>query len=61
MGFDLYVFDIRYRKNLEPAQPIKVEFNFSENAPAGIFGYALVITNKFVSISSGGQRHFDLI
>ena len=28
-GYDLYVFDIPYQKNLKSAQPIKVEFFFS--------------------------------
>ena len=28
IGYSLYVFDIRYQKNLESAQPIKVEFKF---------------------------------
>ena len=58
-GNNLQVFDIRYQKNLESAQPTKVEFNFSESVPAGIHGYALVLTNELVSISSDGQRHFD--
>ena len=61
VGPNLYVFDIRFQKNLESAQPIKVEFEFSEKIPAGIYGYALVLTKKLVSISSDGQRHFDLI
>ena len=52
---------MRYQKNLESAQPFKVEFYFSENVPAGIYGYALVIMNKTVSLSSDGQRHFDSI
>ena len=60
-GYKLYVSDIRYKKQLASAQPINVYFNFSENLPAGFFNYALVLTNKFVSISSDGQRHFDLI
>ena len=51
IGYNLYVFNIRYQKNFESAQPIKVEFKFSENIPAGIYGYALVLTNKLVSIS----------
>ena len=61
IGYTLYVFDIRYQKNFESAQPIKVEYKFSENVPAGIYGYALVLTNKLISLSSDGQRHFDLI
>ena len=32
---------MRYQKNLESAQPIKVDFIFSENIPAGIDVYAL--------------------
>ena len=61
IGYNLYVFDIRYQKNFESAQPIKVEFKFNGVIPAGIYGYALVLTNKLISISSDGQRHFDLI
>ena len=54
-GYNIYAFDIRYQKNFENAQPVKVEFKFSENIPAGIYGYALVLTNKLISISSDGQ------
>ena len=36
IGYNIYVFDIKYQKNLENAQPIKVAFIFSENIPAGI-------------------------
>ena len=57
----LYVFDIRYQKNFESAQPIKAEFRFEVVVPAVIYGYALMLTNRLVSISSDGQRHFDLI
>ena len=60
IGYNIYAFDIRYQKNFENAQPVKVEFKFSENIPAGIFGYALVLTNRLASISSDGQRMFDL-
>ena len=52
---------MRYQKTLESAQPIKVEFKFSETVPAELYGYALVLTNKLVSKSSDGRRHFDLI
>ena len=61
IGYNLYVFDIRYQKDSENAHPIKVEFKFDQPIPAGIYGYALVLTNKKISISSDGQRHFDLI
>ena len=60
IGYNIYAFDIRYQKNFESSQPIKVEFKFNEVIPAGIYGYALVLTNKLISISSDGQRMFDL-
>ena len=60
IGYNLYAFELRYQKNFENAQPVKVEFKFSEKIPAGIYGYALVLTNKLISISSDGQRMFDL-
>ena len=60
IGYNIYAFDIRNQKNFENAQPVKVEFKFSENIPAGVYGYALDLTNKLVSISSDGQRMFDL-
>ena len=60
IGYNLYDFDIRYQKNFESTQPIKVEFNFSGNADAGIYGYPLVLTYRIISISSDGQRHFDI-
>ena len=61
VGYNIDAFDIRYQKNFENAQPVKVEFKFSENIAAGIYGYALVLTNRLVSITSEGQRMFDLI
>ena len=60
IGYNIYAFDIRYQKNFENGQPVKVEFKFSENVPAGIYGYALVLTNRLACISSDGQRMFDL-
>ena len=61
VGYNLYVFDIRYKKNYTASQPIKVEFKFDGVVPNNVNGYALVLTNKLVSISSDGQRHFDLL
>ena len=61
VGCNLYVCDIRYQKDFTNSQPIKVEFKFDGVVPNDINGYALVLTNKLVSISSDGQRHFDLI
>ena len=61
IGYNIYAFDIRYQKNFENAQPVKVEFKFSENLNAGIYGYVLVLSNRLVSITSDGQRMFDLV
>ena len=61
VGFNLYVFDIRYQKNYTASQPIKGEYKFNRVVPNDVNGYALVLTNKLVYISSDGQRHFDLI
>ena len=60
IGYNLYLFDIRYQKKFESAQPIKVEVKFDGVVPAGIFGLALVLTNRLISVSSDGQRHFDI-
>ena len=60
IGYNIYAFDIRYQKNFESSQPIKVEFKFDGVVPAGIYGYDLVLTNRLISISSDGQRMFDL-
>ena len=61
IGYKLYVFDIGCQKKIESAQPTKVVFKFSEKVPAGIYSYGLVLAKKINSISSDGQRHFDLI
>ena len=60
IGYNIYAFDIRYQKDFQSSQPIKVEFKFDGVVPAGIYCYALVLTNKLISISSDGQRMFDL-
>ena len=61
VGYNLYVFDTRYQKNYTASQPIKVELKFIGFVPNDVSGYALVSTKKLVSISSDGQRHFDLM
>ena len=48
IGYNMYIFDIRYKKIFTDSQPIKVEIKISENVPAGIYGYALILTNKLV-------------
>ena len=60
IGYNVYAFDIRYQKNSEKSQPIKVEFKFDGIVPAGLYSYVLVLTNRLISISSDGQRMFDL-
>ena len=61
IGYNIHAFDIRYQKNFESAQPINVEFKFDGVIPDGVFGYALVLTNRLVSIISDGQRMLDLV
>ena len=57
-----YTFSISdITKKLESAQPIRVEYKFSENIPAGIYGYVLVLANNLVGINSDGQKQFNLI
>ena len=56
----LHAFDLRYQDILTAAQPIKVEFKFNVAVPTDINGYALVLTNNIVSISSDGQKLFHL-
>ena len=60
VGYKIHAFGIRYQKNFENAQPVKVEIKFSANIPAGIYGYVSVLTDGLVSISSDGHRIFDL-
>ena len=52
IGYNIYAFDIGYQKNFESSQPMKVELKFHGVIPAGIYGYALVLTNRLISISS---------
>ena len=52
---------MRYQKNFTNSQQIKVELKFDGVVTDDINGYALVLTDELVSISSNGQRHFDLI
>ena len=54
---------MRHHQDYISAQPIKVRFDFRPAVPAATFliGYALLSTNNIVSVSSDGQRQFDLI
>ena len=61
-SYNFYVFDLSKQKDQIASQPIRLEFKF--NAAFGVAGYiayALVLTPKLISISSDGQRHFDLL
>ena len=60
-GYILYVSDIRYQQKFTASQPIKVEYKFEGVVSNVANGYALVLTNKLVTVSSDGRRHFDLI
>ena len=60
IGYNINAFDIRYQKNFGTSQPIRVEFKFDGVVNAGRYAYSLVLTNKLISISSDGQRMFDL-
>ena len=48
------IYDIR--KILKMLNQKKVEFKFLEKVPAGIYCYALVLTNNLKSINSDNQR-----
>ena len=61
IGYKLYVFDIRHQENFTAAQPIKEQFRFDGVVPSNKNGYALVLRNGLVSVTSDGQRHFDNI
>ena len=61
IGYIIHVFDIRYQKDYQSGQSIKIEFKLDKVVPAGIYGYALVLTNRLVSISSDGDRMLDLV
>ena len=61
IGYNIHVFDIRYQKDYQSGQSVKIEFKLDEIVPAGVYGYALVLTNRLVSRSSDGQRMLDLI
>ena len=61
-NYNFYVFDLSKQKDHIASQPIRLEFKF--NAVFGVadyIAYALVLTTKLISISSDGQKHFDLV
>ena len=58
----IYLFSVNdIKKKFAAAQLITVEFRLKVFVPEGIIGYASVVTNKLVSISSVGQKDFDFL
>ena len=61
-NYNFYVFYLSKQTDHIASQSIRLEFKFS--AAIGVaqyIAYALVLTPKLISISSDGQKHFDLI
>ena len=58
--YNIKIFDIRYQQNFTACQPNKIKFKVNGVVPNDINGYALVLTNKLVSLGSDAQKHFDL-
>ena len=60
-NYNFYVFDLSKQKDHIASQPIRLKFKFNAAIDvADYIAYALVLTPKLISISSDGQRHFDL-
>ena len=61
-NYNFYVFDLSKQRDIIASQSIRLEFKFNAAIDVANFvAYALVLTSKLISISSDGQRHFDLI
>ena len=63
-SYNLYVFDITNQKEHIAAQPIIVDFKFYNVRDVNVrdhTAFALVLTNRLISISSDGKRMFDII
>ena len=61
VGYSFHVFDICHQQYFTACQPNIVKFKLDGVVPIDGSGSALVLTNELVSISSDGQRYFDLI
>ena len=60
-GCNLYSFEFRDQKEVFPQNfTLKFEFD-SDFAKKGCFGYAFILSTKLQSISSIGQKRFDLL
>ena len=62
-GYDLYVFDLRDHQYYSSAQRLKVRFKFRPAFPAAtsLIGFVLLLANELLSVSSVGQRQFELV
>ena len=61
-NYNFYVFDLSKQKDNFASQPIRLEFKFNAAIDvADYIAYAVVLTPKLISITSDGQRHFDLL
>ena len=61
-NYNFYVFDLSKQKDHITSQPIRLEVKFNAAIDvADYIAYARVLTPKLISISSDGQKHFDLI
>ena len=61
-SFNFYIFDLSKQKEKISAQPIILHFKFDADVVAqNCTAFTLVLSNRVVSVSSDGQRHFDLI
>ena len=62
--YNLWVFDLRDQKDNPSSQPISVEFKFRVGYDVVTANYqatALILSQKIISVSSDGQRQFDII
>ena len=62
--YNIWVFDLRDQKYNPSSQPFSIEFKFMVGYDAVTNNYqatALVLSQKIISVSSDGQRQFDII
>ena len=54
-GYIIFVFEVRFQQIFTASQRIEEEFKYNGVVPNDVNGYALVLTNKLISINN-----FDL-
>ena len=59
-SYRIYVFDTRYQTDHLGPQPTQHNFKFSA-AVADVICQALVLTGKFISVNSDGNRMVDIV